>query len=108
MIGDMKAPLGSDLQLAVLQCLIKKFEDFAAGGADHVVMMATFIELEDGAVAFEMVATYQARHFELRHDAVDSCQAYLFSGVEQLSVDLFCRQVPRLAGLENLQDPQAR
>jgi hypothetical protein len=53
MLVQLKTPLGGDLLLTTLDFGVDELLDPSTAHADQVVVVPTFIQLEDGLVAFE-------------------------------------------------------
>ena len=65
-----------------------------------VIVMAALVQFEHSLAAFEMMAYQQAGLLELGQYSIDRCQPDVLTGSQQNLVDVFRRQVPFLAVLE--------
>lgn len=108
MIMEGKATFLRDVFLTLFDVAINEFFHLAAGGADQVVVMITFIELEHGRVCVEMMADNNARFGKLHQHAVNGRKSNVDLLVDQKTVDFFGRQVLGLALMKKLQDAQPR
>jgi hypothetical protein len=73
-----------------------------------MVVVMTFVQLEDGLAGFEVMTDQQTRLLELREHAVDGGEADVEPFVEKLAVDVFRREVPHLRRLEQVDDLEPR
>ena len=71
-------------------------------------MVSTVIQFKDGAAAFEIVSIYQAGIRKLRQHAVDCRQAYDFTGLGQLMINVLGTQMMFGTLLQNLQNLEPR
>lgn len=99
---------GGDIALQLLDSLVAKLDHLAGLETDHMVVMGTIGELEDGSGPFEIVTGHQTRLFELRQHAIDRCETELLTAFQQQPVDALGTEVPILAGFEDFEDFQAR
>jgi outer membrane protein assembly factor BamE (lipoprotein component of BamABCDE complex) len=106
-ILELVAVPGGDFALQLLDSLIAELDDLAGLETDHMVMVGTIGELEDGAGTFEVMAGYQTRLLELRQHAINRGETELFAAFEQHAVDAFGTEVPIFAGFEDFEDLQA-
>ena len=97
-----------DRVLQPLDLFADEFDDVAGLDADHVIVMLTVIEFENGVTTFEIVPRDQASRFELRQDAIDRREANVFACLQQILVDVLRAEMALLCALENLEDLQTR
>ena len=107
MLDDREAVLLCNHLLALLDLVVVELFDAAAGDAHQVVMVGTGVELIDGLAGLEMVAVEQAGLLELGQDALHRRQADIHVVSQQDLVDVFRRQMPYGAVLEDFQDFQS-
>ena len=108
MLPDGESEALGDRRLAILDAGIHELLDTAAVQADDVVVVDAMVELEDGHAVLEVVTGDQTGRLELRKHTVDGRQSDVLVRLEERPVDVFGRQVPRVAVLEDLQDLQPR
>lgn len=108
MLADAEASLGGDLGLAPLDLGVVELDHLPAVGADQMVMVATLVELEHRAVAFEVVTHQHPGLLELGQHAVDGGQTHVDALRQKGAVDVLGRKVASLAALEQGEDAQAR
>jgi hypothetical protein len=72
------------------------------------IVVPAFVQLEDGFAGFEMVAYQDAGLFELSQHAVDGSQPDIHPLLQQHLIYVLRGQVPDIAGLEQIEDFEAR
>ena len=107
-LADLEAALAGDLGLALLDLRVEEFLDAAALQAHQVIVVPALVELEHRLAGLEVMAHQQARLLELRQHAVDRREPDVEAVGEQLLVDVLGGQMPDLALLEQVDDPQPR
>ena len=93
MIMERKAAFLCDAFLTLFDVAINEFFHLAAGGADQVVVMIAFIELEHCRTRLEMTANDNACFCKLHQHPVNGCKGRVDFLVHQGAVDLLGRQV---------------
>jgi hypothetical protein len=104
----LKPRSSGDLVLARFDLLVEELFHPAAIEADQVVVVRAGVQLEDRLAGFKVIAVQQAGLFELGQHPVHGRQADVHVLGQQDLVDVFRRQVPHRAVLENFQDFQPR
>jgi len=82
------AVIGRDLALQLLDLMAFEFDDLAAVHVDHMVVVATTVQLVNGLATLEIVLEHEAGGLELGQHPVDRRQADLVAMLEQLAVDV--------------------
>ena len=100
--------IARDPELPLFDLRIEEFLDAAALQANQVIVVTALVELEHRFARLEMVADQQPRLLELRQHAVHRRQADVDTVGQQLLVDILGGQMPDLALLEQVDDPQPR
>src|SRR5436309_1714931 len=108
MFADLKTAVACDLGLALLDFSVEEFLDAAALQAHQMIVVTALVELEYCFAGLEMMAYQQARLLELGKHPIDRGQADIEALAEQLTVDVFGRQMAHGALLEEIDDLQAR
>ena len=107
-VVQCEPPLGSDAVLAPLDFGIVKLLDPAALQTNQVVVVRPFVEFENRASGFEMMALQEAGLLELGQNPIHGCQADLDAFGQQLPVHVLGTHVAHAAGLEKFENAQAR
>ena len=105
---NVEAAFLGDLLLAAFDFRIVKLFHQTALQAYQVVVVASLVEFEHRLATFEMVAHQQTGRFELGQDAVNRRQAHVQLLGKQNAIDVLCREVAHFAGLEQVENFQAR
>lgn len=108
MILDLEAVLLGNAVLQRLDFRVEKLGYLAAAVAHHMVVVAALVQLVYRFARLEMVTNQNARLLELRQHAVNGGQADVGILGDQLLVDVFSRHMPIVAGLEQVENTQAR
>ncbi len=108
MVSNGKPRLRRDFTLTLLDSLVHELHDSAALVTYDMIVMTALVELEHGLATFEMVSDHEVSRLELCQHPVDGCQSHVLTRLKQGFVDIFRAHVSLVAGLENLQDPDAR
>jgi len=93
--------------LQVFNLGLIKLLDPATVQAHQVIVVLPLIELIHGFAALKMRATQEPGLLKLREHSVDRGQADIDVFAQSDAVDVFCRHVPMLSALEQLQNLQA-
>src|SRR5690606_32886840 len=108
MVLEREAPVGRDLALAALDVLVEELLDAATAQAHEVVVVVAMVELEDRLAGFEIAALEEAGLLELGEHPVHGRQADLVVLGEEFLEDVLGTHVAVTAGMEHLEDLQAR
>ena len=108
MVVDAEAARLSDFDLAFFDLGVVELFDVPALGADDVIVVPALFEFENRFAAFEVVADQQPCLLELREHAVDGREPGVGAFLQQCLVDVFGREVPDFAFLEDLEYSQPR
>lgn len=87
---------------------IHKFHDLTGFDADHVIVMLALINLEYRPATFEVVPLDQARNLELRENPVYRRKTDELTRLDEMTVDVFGRQMMLRALLQQMQYLQSR
>ena len=104
---DLEAALGCRHFLPLLDFFVEELLDATALQADDVIVMAALVQFEHSLAAFEMMAYQQAGLLELGQYSIDRGQPDVLAGSQQNLVDVFRRQMPLLAVLEQAEHLQS-
>ena len=104
---DLEAALGRRHFLPLLDFFVEELLDTTALQTDDVIVMAALVQFEHSLAAFEMMAYQQAGLLELGQYAIDRGQSDVLTGSQQNLVDVFRRQMPLLAVLEQAEHLQS-
>src|SRR5207302_348161 len=107
-LADLEAAIARDPELPLFDLRIEEFLNAAALQANQVIVVTALVQLEHRFARLEMVADQQPRLLELRQHAVHRRQADVDTVGQQLLVDILGGQMPDLALLEQVDDPQPR
>jgi hypothetical protein len=91
-----KALFFSDAALAFLDRGVHEFEHLAAFDADHVIMMMTLVEFENGTPSLKVVPNDQPRLLKLRQHAIHSGESHLFTRIEQFPENILGGHMPHV------------
>lgn len=108
MLADRETALLGHPQLPLFDLGVVEFFDPAALNAHEVIMMAALVQFEYRLARFEVMALQDSGVFELSQDAVHGGESDIQTLIHEHAVDVFGREVPHLALLEQLQDAQSR
>src|SRR3546814_20905406 len=72
---DDEAMLGGDRVLQLFDLFAEEFDDLAGVESNHVIVVRTAVQFEDGVDTFEIVALDKASGLEIRRHPVDRCQS---------------------------------
>lgn len=104
---DGKAALSGDSGLAFLDFCIIEFFYPATLQAHQVVVVVDATEFEYRLAAFKMVAFQQPCLFKLCQHPIDRSKADIFTFINQCFVNIFRRQMPHRATLEQAKYSQS-
>lgn len=107
-LADRETAFGGDGGLTAFDFFVVEFLDPAAGQANEMVVVLTFVVFVNRAVAFEMQALQDSRLFELGEDAIDRGQSDIHSFERQLLVDGIGGQVANRTVGKEVEDLEAR
>jgi len=96
------------LLLPVLNFVVDELFHFAAVGADQMVVMAAFVDLEYGVRRLEVAADQDASLLKLRQNSIDRRQPQLHALILQKTINVLGREVFSLALVKELQNSQPR
>jgi outer membrane protein assembly factor BamE len=108
MVTDRESQALRDGRLPLFDAGIHELFDAAAVQTHDVIVMRAVIELEDGHAILEVMPGDESRRLKLRQNAVDGGQADVLITVEECAIDVFGRQMARIAALENFQNLESR
>src|SRR5476649_1705704 len=108
MIAYLKSQAFRNRRLPYLDSLFGELFDPSALQTHDVIVVRTLVQFEHRHAVFEMMSRDEARRFELSEHAIHGRKADVFVRLKEAAVDVFRRQMPRAAALENLQDLQPR
>ena len=108
MLADLESAFVRDFGLALFDLGIEEFFDAPALQAHQMVVVPALVELEDRFPRLEMVADQESCLLELGQHAVNGGKPDVHTLAQQLFVDILGGQVPDLALLEKVDDPQPR
>ena len=92
LLDDVTVLLG-DLSLQFLDPVVDELDHVTRLQTDHMIVMRTVTELEDGGSALEVVPHDEARTLELGQNAVDGRKAEFLTRIKQSLVDGLCTQM---------------
>lgn len=96
------------LLLPVLNFVVDELFHFAAVGADQMVMMAAFVDLEYGVRRLKVAADQDASLLKLRQNAINRRQPHVHAFLLQKTINILGREMFSLALVKELQNSQPR
>ena len=97
----IKAVLLGNLVLQLFNVFADKFDDATVVHVDHMVVMDVIRKLIDRVAVVEIMATNDARRFELRKDSINRRESDSVVRVNQLFVDILGAHMARFGALQN-------
>jgi len=98
----------SNITLQFLNVVTNKLDDITGFHANHMIMVRTGIQLENGVAFCEIMPLHQTGSFELSQNPVNGRQTNLFARFDQLSIDILGAEMMLRALPQKLQNFQAR
>ncbi|BBG29034.1 Mu-like prophage protein gp37 [Zymobacter palmae] len=111
MVDQFVATLFGQFALTALDFRIKKLNNLAAFKTQHMIVMIFGRHFKDSVPAIEIVTHNQTGGFELSQHTVNRGKPYIFTGIQQRLVNVFCAQVQLFffsRSFENLKDFKTR
>ena len=108
MAFQRKPEVLGDFVLPFFDIGIGKLDDFAAIGADQVVVVIAVVEFEDRLAPIELAAHQNARLFELRKYAIDGGQPDIDVFTDEGPVNVFCALMAMVGFAKYIKNFQAR
>jgi len=107
-VADRKAEFIGHGSLPLLDPGIDELFHPTAIEAQDVIVVRAGAEFEHRHAIGEVVTCDQSRRLELRQHAIHRGEPDVFSGIDELAIDVFGRQMAIAAVLENLENLDAR
>ena len=103
-LADLEAETPRDGMLALLDAVVHELLDPPAIEAQDVVVVGAGVELEHRHPVGEVVPRHEPRRLELGQHPIDRGQTDVLARIGEASVDVFGRQMPLPAALEDVED----
>ena len=108
MAFERKAVVFGNAVLALFDFGIGEFFDYAAIGANEMIVVVAVIELEHGFAAIELAAHQNAGLLELRQNAIHRSQTNIHIFGDERAINIFGTLVTKVGLAENVKNLQAR
>lgn len=97
-----------DRVLQFLDLVADEFDHLARVDIDHMIVVATIVEFEDGVAICEVLPRHQASGFKLGEHAVHRGEPDVFARIEQLPVNILGTEMPIFRARQDLEDLDPR